>query len=394
MEMTVAMTKSRFGLHTLVAGLEPSEATMPAWMPAWGERLWELAASYPWLLALATVTIAWLLAKLAELILIHGIGRLARRTHTDLDDEVLARLRRPVGLTILVIGLSLAITSLDLPVRLATTSIRLLQTILVLSWLLALSPVARLVLGAIARHHHRIPWIEERTLPLLDIASKLIFFGGGSYALFLVWGINPAPWLASAGVIGIAVGFAAKDTLANLFSGFFIIADAPYKIGDYITLDTGERGTVTHVGIRSTRLLTRDDVEVTLPNAVIGNAKIVNESGGRWERERIRVPVGVAYDSDVDRVMEVLLSIARDTPEVVQDPPAVVRLRRLGESSLDFELLCWIEKPELRGRITHELLLAVVRRFRADSISIPFPQRDLWIRASPGDSGMDAAKSK
>ena len=88
-------------------------------------------------------------------------------------------------------------------------------------------------------------------------------------------------WLASAGVVGIAVGFAAKDTLANLFSGVFILADAPYKIGDYIVLDaTGMRGKVTQIGLRSTRLITRDDVEVTIPNSIMGNSQVINQSGG------------------------------------------------------------------------------------------------------------------
>jgi MscS family membrane protein len=83
-------------------------------------------------------------------------------------------------------------------------------------------------------------------------------------------------WLASAGIIGIAVGFAAKDTLANLFSGVFILADSPYKLGDYVVLEDNSRGKVTQIGLRSTRMLTRDDVEVTVPNSIMGNTKIIN----------------------------------------------------------------------------------------------------------------------
>jgi len=138
-----------------------------------------------------------------------------------------------------------------------------------------------------------------------------------AYALLQVWNIDPTAWLASAGVVGIAVGFAAKDTLANLFAGFFIIADVPYKLGDYVVLDAGERGEITRVGIRSTRLLTRDDVEVIIPNSELANHKIVNESGGRWVKFRIRLKVGVAYGSDLDRVVEVLEEVARENRNVV-----------------------------------------------------------------------------
>ena len=146
--------------------------------------------------------------------------------------------------------------------------------------------------------------IQPRTMPMFEITIKIVLVALAGYLLLLIWGVDPTAWLASAGVIGIAVGFAARDTLANLFSGLFIVADAPYKIGDYIVLDTGERGEVTHLGIRSTRLLTRDDVEVTIPNAIIANAKIINESGGPWEKHRIRLPVGVAYGSDAKQVIE------------------------------------------------------------------------------------------
>jgi small-conductance mechanosensitive channel len=180
-------------------------------------------------------------------------------------------------------------------------------------------------------------------------------------------------------VIGIAVGFAAKDTLANLFGGLFIVADAPYKIGDYINLDGGERGLVTHVGIRSTRLLTRDDIEVTVPNALMANAKIINESGGPWAKERIRVPIGVAYGSDVDQVCEVLTAVAAGHDDVCEHPEPRVRFRSFGDSSLDFELLCWIEEPVLRGKVLHELNMALYKSFQSHRIEIPFPQRDVHL---------------
>jgi small-conductance mechanosensitive channel len=203
------------------------------------------------------------------------------------------------------------------------------------------------------------------------------------YLLQMIWGIDPTAWLASAGVIGIAVGFAAKDTLANLFSGIFIVADAPYTIGDYIVLDTGERGEVTHVGMRSTRLLTRDDVEITIPNAIIANAKIINESGGPTEKHRIRIPVGVAYGTDVDEVEKILEEIAAEHPAILDDPAPRVRMRAFGNSSVDFELLGWIERPVQRGLVSHELHKAVYKRFAAEGITIPFPQQDLWVRAMP-----------
>ena len=113
-------------------------------------------------------------------------------------------------------------------------------------------------------------------------------------------------------MLGVVLGLAAKDTVANFFAGVFLMADSPFKEGDYIMLETGERGYVKNLGLRSTRFMTRDDIEITIPNSVIAAAKIINESGGSGveDIERIRISVQVAYGSDVDQVKNILKSIA------------------------------------------------------------------------------------
>jgi len=220
-------------------------------------------------------------------------------------------------------------------------------------------------------------------LPLLDTVIKVILLALAFYFVFLAWNINVTAWIASAGIVGLALSFAAQDTLSNLFAGVSIVADAPYKTGDFIILESGERGLVTHIGLRSTRILTRDDVEITVPNGVIGNSKIINEAGGPSARHRIRVAVGVAYGSDIDQVIATLAGIAIAHSEVCDTPEPRVRFRKFGESSLDFELLCWIDQPVDRGRLTHELNCAVYKAFAEEKISIPFPQRDLHVRTMP-----------
>jgi len=133
-------------------------------------------------------------------------------------------------------------------------------------------------------------------------------------------------------------------------------------------------------------LLTRDDVEITVPNSIMGNAKITNETGGPYERYRIRVKVGVAYGSDIDKVKSVLMDVAASQPEVCKAPAPRVRFRAFGDSSLDHELLCWVDRPILRGRVTHLLNTAVYKRFIKEEIDIPFPQRDVYIKTAPAPS--------
>ena len=204
------------------------------------------------------------------------------------------------------------------------------------------------------------------------------------YAVFRSWNIDMTAWLASAGVVGVAVGFAAKDTLANLFSGVFILADAPYKINDYVVLGSGERGKVTHIGIRSTRLLTREDVEITIPNAIMGNTRIINESGGPYEKYRIGINIGVAYGSDIDKVKEILFQIAKEEPAVCEEPGPRVRFKAFGASSLDLELQTWVETPELRSGVTDILNTSIYKRFNAEGIEIPYSKHDVYIKEMPG----------
>ena len=246
-------------------------------------------------------------------------------------------------------------------------------------WAIFLWKASRVLLTGFGRLEDRAG-IEPRLVPLLDNTLKVLVVGGLTYLLFLTWGINVAAWMAGAGIVGIAVGFAAKDTLANLFAGVSLIIDAPYKNGDFIVLDTGERGMVTKIGLRSTRILTRDDIEITVPNAVIANERIINETGGRWPKERIRIDVGVAYGSDLDRVREVLLDVARSQDLVVPDPEPRVRFRTFGDSSLNLQLLCWIDQPVLRGQAIDKLSVEIYKRFGVEGIAIPYPQRDVWVR--------------
>ena len=267
------------------------------WIPEPLLPTWEFLNTYPLVGAIALVVVSFLLAYGMRGIVLVGLLRIASKSRNQFDDVVITNLKKPVFMTILNLGLILAVQVAQLPFG-SSFLIHVFASAIIVSWMLNLLRLSSGLLDRLAVSP-RASLVEPRTIPLFDLVFKLVVILVASYSLLLVWGINPLGWLASAGIVGIAIGFAAKDTLANLFSGLFILADSPYKIGDYINLDTGERGKITHIGMRSTRLLTRSDVEITVPNAVIANAKITNESGGPYQKMRIRLPVGVAYGSAV-----------------------------------------------------------------------------------------------
>ncbi|HHJ21088.1 MAG TPA: mechanosensitive ion channel family protein [Gammaproteobacteria bacterium] len=347
------------------------------------QPLLSLFGDQPYIRALVIVVITLTLARLFASALILFIKVIASRTETLLDDAIFGQLSRPLIYSIIMIGLSLAARQLPVTASQIDGIISVLQTIGILVWMVFFIRTEKILLRHQSEHSAKGALIRPATLPLFENIAIIVIIAFAIYLIFNTWGIDMTAWLASAGIIGIAVGFAAKDTLANLFSGVFILADMPYKIGDYIVLDSGERGKVTQIGIRSTRMLTRDDVELTIPNSIMGNSKIVNQSGGPYEKFRIRIPVGVAYGSDVDHIRTLLMDVAKTNKNVCNTPKPRVRFRVFGASSLDFELLCWIDAPALRGRVTDSLLTQIYKRFNTEDIEIPYTKQDLYIRDLP-----------
>ena len=343
-----------------------------------------LFQGYPWVKGVSVMLLTFIFASFASWVIFRILKILTKKTASHLDDRLLSIARVPIYYSLLITGFTAGVNMLPITAKLSTNIGNGFQTIGVLVWTVALIRIAKIIMHQLAwGKDHRFRLIRPQTLPLFENLLKLLIVALALYITFQIWGIDMTAWLASAGVIGIAIGFAAKDTLANLFSGVFILADTPYKIGDYIVLDGNQRGKVTHIGIRSTRMLTRDDVEITIPNAIMGNSKITNQSGGPHPKFRIRIKIGVAYGSDIDQVREILIDIAKEEPLITKYPTPRVRFRTFGASSLDLELMGWIEDPELRGRTTDKLNTSIYKRFNQENIEIPYDKQDLYIKELP-----------
>lgn len=344
----------------------------------------DLVSQNPWIQGGLVILITFTAASLLSWFLFKLLGKITSATRIDIDNKIVLLLRPPVYWSLLAIGIYAGLDLMPLSAALNLLLGRIIRSIGVVVWVYFSIRIATLLLQRLSSLTDRYTFIQNRTVTLFDNAAKVIIFGLGIYAIFVIWHIDMTAWLASAGIVGIAVGFAAKDTLSNLFSGVFILADAPYKVGDYVVLDRGDRGKVTHIGLRSTRILTRDDVEITVPNSIMGNSTIINQSGGRHKKMRVRVKVGVAYGTDVDLVRKILMEIAKNDNHVARVPEPRVRFRLFGSSSLDFELLCWVDDPELRGRAMDSLNDSVYKKFAEMKIEIPYAKQDLYIKGLPG----------
>lgn len=335
-----------------------------------------------YLQALVIVLSAAILGKLLEWLLEKVLLRWAQRTHSKVDDRLIKLLHGPVVKTVVLGGLLLAYERIDRDLGRDTLLEHVTGTLVLLLWTIFAYRATGLLLRS-ASSQPGLKLIETRTFPVFDNVAKTLITVVAIWSLITLWEFDATPWLGAAGVVGIAVGFAAKDTLANFIAGISIIADAPYRVGDYVNLDDGQRGVVTRIGLRSTRILTRNDVEITIPNAIIGNSSIINESAGPSAAHRIKASVAVAYGTELEPMRAILLAIAVEHPEVCESPEPRTRFRSFGDSGLNHDLLCWIPEPELRGKVLDELYTHIHDRFAAADIEIPFPKRDLYVKQLP-----------
>jgi len=254
-----------------------------------------------------------------------------------------------------------------------------LYTLLSIIWTIASIRLANTIIEKAVIIYFDKTGLKKDLLPLIENLTKFMLILACLFGILIIWDIDIRPFIASAGIVSIIIALAAKDTFANFFGGISLFLDKPFKIGDYIELDNGQRGEVVDIGMRSTRIKTRDDILLSIPNSIIGNSLITNESAP-IEQFRIRIPVGVAYGSDIDIVEKLLIDIAAENGNVIPDPAPRVRFRKFGESSLDFELLCWAKEPSLRGLTVHELNSSIYKKFNETGIIIPYPQRVLHIK--------------
>ena len=332
------------------------------------------------LLAVIYLVLSFIGAFIIDKIFISVFRALVKKSKSDLDDKIVEVLHKPLYYSILFFGLNLSIKLLDLPETVVYSLVGIFKTLIIFMWSVAFFGAFMILIEWFSRKTNKLPFIQAKTLPLFENLGKIVIFLFCIYFIMMSWGIDVTAWVASAGILSVVIGFAAKDTLGNLFAGIFIMADSPYKEGDYINLDTGERGFVRNIGIRSTRILTRDAVEITIPNSVIATSKIVNESGGYSEVERIRITVDVAYGTSLEKAKKIMYDIAVASENVCTDPDPRVRFRTFGDSGLRLQLLAWIEKPELRGKVIDELSTLIYNSFNEEKIEIPFPQRTVHIK--------------
>src|SRR5881394_2603434 len=192
-------------------------------------------------------------------------------------------------------------------------------------------------------------------------------------------GIHLGALAVFAGAVGVGVGFGLQNIASNFISGLVILAERPITIGDRVEV-AGITGQVQQIRARSTVIRTNDNITMIVPNTKFIDSPVTNWTYGD-PRVRFRIPVGVAYGSDVSKVCELLLTVADENPQTLKEPAATVFLDQFGENSIDFKLVVWSSEMSARpSRYRSDLNFAIEKKLREAGIEFPFPQRDLHIR--------------
>ncbi|HSQ94574.1 MAG TPA: mechanosensitive ion channel domain-containing protein [Croceibacterium sp.] len=219
------------------------------------------------------------------------------------------------------------------------------------------------------------------------LAEKLISIAVWALAILVgidILGINLTALTVFSGAFGLAIGFGLQKTFGNLIAGIILLMDRSIKPGDVIAITdqagSSTFGQIRKIGIRAVSVVTRDEREYLIPNEQLMINQVENWSYSS-KTVRIQVPIGVAYETDIDLAEKLMLEAAKASPRVLNSPPPSVWLDAIAESSVNYVVQCWISDPEEGiGNVRSDVLKRLWKLFQANNIEVPFPQRDLNLR--------------
>jgi len=226
--------------------------------------------------------------------------------------------------------------------------------------------------------------VDNVILDLFKNFSGFIIYTLGAFFALDLLGLNITPLVAGAGVAGLAIGFAARDTLSNLIAGILLIIDRPFELGDRIEVwsapsNSATWGDVIDIGIRATKIRTTDNIVIVIPNNEIMKRDIINYTAITKEI-RVRIQIGIAYEADVSKAKQAISDIAYELDWVMKEPPVKVVVKSFGESSVNLEARVWIKDPRRRIDTISYITDRVKAVFQEQGIEIPYPKRDIIIR--------------
>ncbi|HCV44105.1 MAG TPA: hypothetical protein DGH68_11525 [Bacteroidetes bacterium] len=333
----------------------------------------------------------YLLSRLAKRLLNFIGHKLLAKTKTVLDDKILEVTLAHVKPLMVIIGFHLAVREIRKGAAASELTVNqildyadsILYIIVVILILKVLLGIVRVVIDWYL-DHLSAEGVSDLKMTLGPLTSKVVNILVGMVAIIIIldhFGINIGSLLVSLGVGSLAVALAAQETIANMIAGFVILVDRPFRVGDRIELSTKEIGDVQAIGLRSTKILNFDSNVIIIPNGELIKSRIVNYSYP--ERPvKARVVINVAYGTDPEKVRRILSAIARQNPDVLQEPAPEVFFTAMKESAIEFTLVAqttdYTKQFAVQTRLREQIYVALAK----EEIEIPFPQQVVHVKAN------------
>ncbi len=304
------------------------------------------------------------------------------KTTTELDNVLIGSIQFPLRIAIIILGVQIAITQIEKVPETWTAAIEGIFFVIYLA--LVYVALYRLIGGLSDWYAAEV--VEQTETELDD--KFLSLFRALAYSILTViviiivlrnFGIERSALVTTLGIGTLAVALAAQETLSDFISGFMIMLDQPFSVGDRVALlDIDTWGDVTEIGLRSTRILTRDNRLVSVPNSVIGKGLVVNYSDPSTVY-RVQTHIGVAYGTDIDQARQVMVQAIKAEEWVMHEKPVEALMLEFGDSALVFRVRCWIENYIETRRVIDKMNSALYKALNQAEIIIPMPQRAVHL---------------
>ncbi len=332
--------------------------------------------TYALLIILGFLILAWLVRHIYKMV----FSKIARKTSSDIDDRIVKATKLPLYLLVLFFGAKTALVPLNLSEKALGITNNIFDSFLIVIAAKVIISIINIFIDVWGKNftERTKSDVDDQLLSMLhkfiNIAAVIVVF------LFIlsVWGIEIGPLLASLGIAGIAIGFAVKDSLANIFGGIQLILDKTFKVGDKVELQDGTVGVIQDISLRSTRLRTYDNELIIIPNGKLTNENVKNHVQPDLKM-RVRVPFGVEYGSDPKKVKEVVLKAIKKIDTVIDDPEPDVLFMEMADFSLNFRAQFWVDSYEKWFNSKIKANEVIYEALNKSGIGIPFPTRTLYM---------------
>ncbi len=328
------------------------------------------------ILFILIIFVSFLIAIIFAYFIDRHLRRLTSMTKSEIDDKIINILHKPIYYIIILLGIQLALT---LFFDVNNIIFRFITAILILIFVWVTANILGIVLEDFGK---RIAvktktTIDDEAIPFLSKILRISIYVIGIMIILDQFGIEITPLIASLGIAGFAIGFAAKDTISNILAGFFILLDRPFTKGDRIKVGDNI-GDVVDIGLRSTKIRTLENTYVIIPNSDIVSQDVTNYALPDLQL-KVKLTFGVAYGSDPDMVKRIILDIANKSEFVMDDPAPSIYFTEFADSSINFLLIFWVHTFRDRLRAMDDINEKVYKKFAEEGIEIPFPCRTVYL---------------